>query len=174
MMGRAKKQSKIKPVLEKRTMVPVMRLRVDISVYGGDSYDNDGDGHYNNSSYSNYFEGVSIGHPPYDEPIPFEVLEGDDVYVLWAEWSTGDSFSHSHNGSTEVIAIFKSYKKAKEAREAIENYKRPENIIDNWEAANLTHFINEIGEKQSFYIPWNGYFESLGGIHIDKVTVKPV
>src|SRR5574343_553946 len=76
-------------------------------------------------SWSNRFYRASMHKIDYDEsvPIDFEVSEGDLVYVVWAEWSYGDSFGLASRGRTEVIHIFKDYELALKAKEALSTPK---------------------------------------------------
>ena len=41
-----------------------------------------------------------------------DIREGDDIFVVWAEWTTGDSFGSSDCGEYEAFGVFKDYESA--------------------------------------------------------------
>lgn len=65
--------------------------------------------------------------------VDFEVKAGDEVYVVYVRYSTGDTFGCSH-GAWYIVDVFNSYK------EAIKSKK----LIDS--------------KKYIGYCPWVGYF----------------
>lgn len=53
-----------------------------------------------------------VGNYDYDEfEVPFEVAEGDEVFVVYARYSDGDSFGTAR-GKGEIIEVFKDKKLA--------------------------------------------------------------
>jgi hypothetical protein len=82
-----------------------------------------------------------------EETVNFNVKSGDTVYVVWVQYSTGDTFSHSEGHGT-IVGVYKTYDEAKEVQQKIET--------------------NKFGGK---YHPWNGYFDSLEQIHIERRDV---
>jgi len=119
-------------------------------------------------SYYNSFDGVFLEPKEYNKKVPvdFEVNKGDTVFVVWAEWSTGDSFGHSNRGQTEVIHVFKDEKLADEAVRILENY--PGDNFDDWKVK----FQSDSGQEMSYFRSWLGYFDSLDKIHVEIARVE--
>jgi hypothetical protein len=96
-----------------------------------------------------------------------EVKKGDEFWVVYAIWSTGDSFGQDEDGRFEVLCINKS----RDLAEA--NYQ----IYDSMEsygygAEDVGHFVTtDSGEKVPAYAPWFGYFENLSELVWEKHTV---
>ena len=65
------------------------------------------------SSYSNYFEKVTKTDTYPDITSSLDIKEGELCFVVWAEWSSGDSFGRGENSNTEALAIFKDIDSAK-------------------------------------------------------------
>ncbi len=114
-------------------------------------------------SWYNSFDGVSISKNNWGEPIDFEVSPGDTVYVVWAEYSSGNSFGRGHNNGVDVVGIFKDAAKAEKCRQACEASSEDNSMVK---------FESDSGEKISYYAPWNGYFESLGSIRLETAVIK--
>lgn len=91
-------------------------------------------------------------------PIDFGVAEGDQVFAIFAVWSTGDSFSHDSGMYREVIAVYKTRELADAACKALDT-------DDN------TVYYAETGKMVQFVVPWAGYFESLDSIDVVPLTV---
>lgn len=126
-------------------------------------------------SYSNSFEYVSLEKDEFGVdkvPVDFEVSEGDIVYIVWAEWSSGDSFGRSDSGQSEVVHIFKD---ADLAFECLEILKKNQSKHDPYLGREVS-FKTDSGKEINYYRPWFGYFESLSGIHLEtsKVLTKKV
>ena len=86
---------------------------------------------------------------------------GDEVFVVWAEYSTGDSFGSSSRGSTEVIEIFTSLEEAKD-------------IVDHLHKHTEYQFTGQTvsGRLMNLYCPWHGFFEHLDDIHIEHTIIQ--
>lgn len=117
----------------------------------------------------------------------FPVKTGDDVYLVYAVYSTGDSFSHSEDGSINFIDVFKTRKKAQKAAQDIRghaNWYRDMN--ERWspltakerkvaeklyENSYHVDVVREDGTQLNVYTGWNGYFESLSYVEVVGLTV---
>lgn len=70
-------------------------------------------------------------------------------YVVYCEYYTGDTFGRDYRA--EIIGVFE----------------------ESWEADVLVReardFKGHGSLSNGYYIPWNGYFESLIGLHIEQV-----
>lgn len=79
-------------------------------------------------------------------PVPDTFEVGNKIFLVWAQYSTGDSFG-SDGGQYELLAVYPTYEEAKQSKEHYEK------VTD-------------------FSVPWNGYFERLDGIYIDEFTLE--
>lgn len=91
----------------------------------------------------------------------FPVKVGDEVFVVVAVYSTGDSFGHDAGANVEVLGIYKSCGKAKKAKLAADECKDSNLVVKT-----------ESGKNLELYCPWNGYFESLDYVEVLARTVK--
>lgn len=93
--------------------------------------------------------------------IDFDVHAGENYYLLYAVYDTGDSFGHDDDRGIEFIDLFKSEEKADKAYEVIcRDSKQPRIYIET-----------ETGKTHNFYAPWNGYFESLSYVEVKPVSL---
>lgn len=108
-----------------------------------------------NKNYSDYSPRSSYENMT----IPFEVDDDKAYFLLYAIYSTGDSF-HWEEGRTDFICLFETIEKAEEARTILKNASGySANIL----LENETEF--------RYHIPWNGYFERLQSIEVQLVRV---
>ena len=108
------------------------------------------------------FEDVLLSEDmPGTETITADCKVGDDVYVLWAIWSTGDSFGFAEGGQSEVIGVFKNEKLANDNKRLL-----------NDATHGIVKIVTDDGSKFEYYIPWGGYFENLDEIKVEKRTIK--
>jgi hypothetical protein len=119
------------------------------------------------STFSNSFESVSLSKDfgGTQETIDFDVKAGDLVFVVWAEWSDGDSFGRSVNGRVDVCGIFLDSHKAVTLQTALRNKNTKD---EDWHVK----YQSESGVEMSYYVPWMGYFARLGKVHIDLAIVE--
>lgn len=90
-----------------------------------------------------------------------EVADGDQLWVIVAIWSSGDSFGYSSSGSDDVISINKDVEVAKRNLAALE--RNPDkNDYDSW---SVTIELDD-GTTHKYHRPWLGYFESLDSLQI--------
>jgi len=94
-----------------------------------------------------------------DAVTPFELKSGDRCFVVWVEWSSGNSFGRGDRSSTEIIGAFLDPAAAFELKNALEI------VTCEYKIKTRDGQLFESG-----YAPWCGYFESLDEIHVDQVT----
>ena len=130
------------------------KLKITIDSYCTSSeYDHSQDyGHWEEYWDHSLNDDVTLSNK--GEPIDFDVNVGDTVYIVWAIWSSGNSFGWAHNGRAEVICVFKTLEKAEDAEKAL---KTANNLI-----------ITESGEPLNYYRPWDSYFENLESIRVES------
>jgi hypothetical protein len=121
-------------------------------------------------TWENHLDGVSLDkdrfYYPESVPTDFEVAKGDIVYVVWAEYSGGNSFGMGDRNHTDVIHIFKDQDLAWNAYRILispvgEEYK-------NW----TVKFKSDSDKEISYCRPWLGYFESLDDVRVAQAIVE--
>lgn len=122
-------------------------------------------------SCENSFVSISK-NPKYPDVVSdHDFKHGEKCFVVWAEYSYGDSFGHSNRGSTEVIGVFKNKEVAEELKKALLNFdsdKPGKNSEDRYKF----DYTTSDGQKFHYgFVPWSGYFESLDEIHIEETSM---
>lgn len=110
-------------------------------------------------SYSNSFRSVAHDDKYPDVVSIHDFKPGDVAYVVWAEWSTGDSFGRAERGSREALAILKN---GIDAFDLQRKLSLAEDGAFKWKSSDGDTF-------ESGYLPWGGYFDSLDEIRIETV-----
>lgn len=101
----------------------------------------------------------------YDLAVPFNPKEDVTYYVLYAVYSTGDSFGHDSGSSVEYIGFYTE----DELDIANENMRKVENSTkdnDNWSVELKTPNGHKTFDQHT---PWIGYFE-----HLDYVELAGI
>lgn len=126
-------------------------------------------------SYDNTFQHIrkKKGNEEYPDIVSsIDFAPGDQVYVVWLEYSTGDSFGHSYRGRVEPIAVFNNYKDAESLKKLIEKPEFKENDLDKGIYIQLITFESLDGQTLDIGAsPWTGYFETLEEVHIEPTTM---
>ena len=89
-----------------------------------------------------------------------EVNLGDEMYLLYAVYSTGDSFGHDADGMIDFISVHKD--------PAVAQYNHDQ--LNG--ASGTVKLKSDDGTEWNYYVPWNGYFESLSYINVDSFNVS--
>lgn len=102
-----------------------------------------------------------------------DIKPGERGFVVWAEWSTGDSFGRGDRACVEAIGLFKSYEDAEVLREYIvDRSKKYDRRGYENDGAQL-HIDTPDGQTfKTGWAPWLGYFEQLDDVYIDRVEVR--
>ena len=118
--------------------------------------------------YSFSVKGVSLtSNKDYDfhsedkVPCLTEVAVGQEVFVLWISYTTGDSFG-SASGKGEVLWVFSDKKTATDARKEV--YRQEKNLD--------IKLALEDGSVIKLSNPVQGYFERLDSVIIDSFIVR--
>ena len=104
-----------------------------------------------------------------DLVVPFEVKKGDDVWVVVAIYSTGDSFGHDDHACVEYIDAFLDKHKARACRDAVEKTRKSWDDRTDKDVSWIRE-DNTVGKLD--YVPWNGYFESLDEVQCVYLEVR--
>lgn len=124
--------------------------------------------------YENTFESIRLATRKDFSPDLVSTLDlktGDECFVVWVEWSTGDSFGWAKNGDTEAIGVFKDKTSARELKQALESFK-PDPDVDDYEEKYKFKLTTSDGQRfQIDWVPWCNFFEKLEEVHIDSATL---
>jgi hypothetical protein len=105
----------------------------------------------------------------WDIAVPFDIKKGDDVWVVAAIYSTGDSFGRDDRACCEYIDGFMDKFKARECRDIVDRSRKGWNDHTD----KKVEWIREDGSEGKLgYVPWNGYFESLDQVECVYLEVK--
>ena len=101
-----------------------------------------------------------------------DLPSGSEAWIVWVVWSSGDSFGWAENKHAEVLAIFDHEWYANAFADYVRNgdYESNNSFLGGTDKPFT--FQSEDGQEFKYdYIPWDGYFESLEAVHVDKVKV---
>jgi hypothetical protein len=94
-------------------------------------------------------------------PCSTEVTVGQEVFVLWISYTTGDSFGHA-SGKGEIFWVFSDKKTAAEAKNKVYRQVKNHDIKLTLEDGSVIKLSN----------PVQGYFEGLDSVVVDSFIVK--
>lgn len=128
--------------------------------------------------YSNQFEKISKAKEIPDVVSDFDIQKGEKCWVVWVEYSSGDSFGMSENCSTEVCGVFRDKKCAQELERAIKEQNRVYSqgefeFGESWEDQNKFYFKTSDGQEFQYgFCPWYGYFEVLENVYVEESVME--
>lgn len=96
----------------------------------------------------------------FDVIAPFDVNKRDWYWLVYAVYSTGDSFGSDQDGCMEILDLFMDGDKAQACADSVDGSN-----------SSVTWIREDGSEGKLAYVPWNGYFESLSYVRCEKVTV---
>lgn len=119
--------------------------------------------------------GILKGDEDYGDIIaPFDIKIGDKVFLLYVEWSTGNSFGNDENYGISYIGVFTDLELAEKNLEVIRNANRRSE--DSWELLEEKFVIEHQDGSEEQYIdysvPWYGYFKSMYSSGIKEILVR--
>ena len=117
-----------------------------------------------NTSTQHLIYGFEVTESSFDLAVRFEPEFEVDYYLLFAVYSTGDTFGHDVGSGIEFLGLYEKVETAELNRKRVEG----KSSIDDYTVTLLTDF----GIDYDFYIPWFGYFEGLDYIDIETVRRK--
>jgi hypothetical protein len=82
--------------------------------------------------YYNFFKSANIATNMPDVVTKLPLKHGDEIYVVWVEWTTGNSFGSSNCGQSEVLGVFKDYNAAAELESFIRDSEHYEEVVGTW------------------------------------------
>jgi hypothetical protein len=117
---------------------------------------------------------IAWGSPHRSESIdvPFIPQPNTPYYVLYAIYSTADSFGHYQDSDLYIVGMYEDEELAKENLKRLEDprpYLVPARRRDPWSAGKSVYLKNMVGKQTyEFHRPWLGVFNSLGSLHYKK------
>lgn len=105
--------------------------------------------------------GVELSEEYFDVALPKPYDPTKPLYLVWADYDTGDSFGRQGN-RFEAVDIFQDEKRAQEAAAALRL-----DIKDQYNR----NYIRDDGTEVKYGCPWTGYFERLNVLHVEKVEI---
>lgn len=117
-----------------------------------------------------------------DIPVTFPIEENKTYYLLYAIWSTGDSFGHDDGAHCEGIALYLDKDKAYIAEQLIREHADKYREYNNYWASKMSkkpkdfqEFTVKIALEDGTVLPvhasWNGYFDSLDRVDVEAVSL---
>ena len=101
--------------------------------------------------------------------LPLEDGEGP-IYLLYAIYSTGDSFGHDE-GQFEAVMLHHNQEVAERNKALIEeHYKKYKPEAGCMEAYSLKLYTDS-GKEFTLSVPWTGFFESLTMVEVEGVEI---
>lgn len=126
------------------------RVNLDLSIY----HNNDGEDSDEPYSYrgttSGHVDRVYISYDDYN--YGYRGMETDldpPFFVVYATYTTGDTFGSDFEAA--IVGVVKSEDEARALALEAKDYEGYGSL------------------SNGFYVPWNGYFESLESIHIERL-----
>ncbi len=144
---------------------PVFGYNVEIYSYCTNSESSDEEWGSWSSDHTNIFKSAKPVKKTdlVDVNSSLDIKSGETAYIVWVEYSTGDSFGCANRGSIEVVGIFQDQDSAQQFKKYLEKSKDKAEL-------DLT-----TDDGQSFHCnwaPWAGYFEYLDEVYIEETTLK--
>jgi len=121
-----------------------------------------------NTASEHTLESISIadGYGYSTITYPGEVTPGEKVYLVYAVYSTGDSFGHDDAARVELISVHKNLDVARW------NLQRVQGSSGDDYTSKLV-LSQDNGQTWTINPPWCGYFESLDYARVAGFTVLP-
>ncbi|HET8688511.1 MAG TPA: hypothetical protein VFM18_18010 [Methanosarcina sp.] len=117
-------------------------------------------------SYSNYFDRITKTDEYPDVVSMHDFKAGDQAYLVWAEWSSGDSFGHGDRNNVEALGVFMHKHDAENFAQVLRETRSNKSESGNFSWTSSEGQIVETG-----CLPWCGYFETLDNINVELVSV---
>lgn len=107
----------------------------------------------------------------YDE-VPDTVKPGDTIYMVWVQWSSGDSFGQDDGANHEVIGFYQTAELAEQARKAVDDECRTGYSFEQGGNRVLVPLFDGSGTREQYTGSWKGYFESLDHVDVQAMIVS--
>lgn len=101
-----------------------------------------------------------------------QILPGEECFVVWVQWGSGDSFGHGSGAYSEALGIFKDIESAKELADAAENLWNFECGKPNEGGKGYSIDTSDGQHFQDGFCSWRGYFDCLESVNIESTVMK--
>lgn len=102
----------------------------------------------------------------------FPIEEGDSVHLVYAVYSTGDSFGRSESGCMEFFTVHRDLARA-EANAEILRAQNSDRVSFGGTFVMEAALTTDAGLLLVTRVPWLGYFESLEEVCVETFVVGP-
>ena len=123
-------------------------------------------------SYSNTFKRVSKETKYPDVVSALDISVGEQCFVVWAEWSSGDSFGRGDRNHTESLGIFVDEGSAKQLACFLKLQKFEYEQKKQSHVRVITCDDEQLFDYTDRSLPWDGYFESLDEVYVSVATME--
>lgn len=130
----------------------------ETSCYSDEPSDEEDEWYRPNSYTDHEITGFKIDSGYFDLATDFVPEYNTPYYLLFAVWSSGDSFGYDSGAYIEYFGLFENEEIAKLNEQRINDKK--ENLL------------TDFGMDIPLHIPWDGYFDGLDYLRIEKVYRK--
>ena len=118
--------------------------------------------HWSHTEQTHVFRCLRITTDAYSDLLyPGVAQRGDELFLVYALYKSGDSFSRQ-DGCLALIDVFNSKKKAMDCQAAAEAAAKNDNFS----------YIANNGVRTTQRCPWTGYFERLESVEYIQLDVK--
>ena len=104
----------------------------------------------------------------FDVTVPDEVLPGEHLWLVWAVYSTGDSFGHDDAYNIEFVSAHRDEDTARHNAGMLGSVPR-----DASYGHRVKVLLDRRGTTMEYTVPWLGYFESLDYVEVGRFMVSP-
>jgi hypothetical protein len=174
----------------KETRKPEVGLKVDHEIYTDVTRERDPTDKWSgeDTTSSHSVNGLSVSTEYPDVTACFPVEAGDTVFLVFAVYSTGDSFSHHEDGQIVFVDVFETFDVAEQAAKALRAhndwYKKlherwtpmttqeRKELAKQYKSEYTAQIFREDGSAMDVHVGWNGYFERLSYIEVKQLNVN--
>lgn len=132
---------------------------VDIDEYQTREPDDDDQWDHGDTAADISIKGVEFAEHYFDLALPTEYDASKPLFMLWANYDTGDSFGRYRN-KFEAVDIFQDRARAEAAQQALNDGKEGN-----------SSYVRDDGTTIQYSCPWHGYFESLNYLEVEEVAI---
>lgn len=157
------------------------KIKIDVRTeqWSNDDGDDSDDQYAHNGTYDEHHD-ISGLIPVeegcyFDMVVPFDLVKGQDYFLVYGIYSTGDSFSNT-SGKLQLVDVYTTREKAERCvKSLVEHYAFYTNPPKKIRGKNRQYneygvcIKDDMGVKYKFGVPWTGYFESLSGVEIKAI-----
>lgn len=104
------------------------------------------------------------------DDLPWEVKAGDTIFMVWLQYSTGNSFGRNDGEYHEVVGWYQNVDDAIKCQTAIENEDPNYRFEEGGNTIQVPTFDGQATRKL-YTGSWKGYFESLDDVQVETVRV---